>query len=801
MAQYIYSGRSRPCPICGRIKDQDCRWNEEVVFCHTHVDQGGAVDGYVYRGATADGMWGQYFAATASPEKPVRPQQRQNYFYPSRAGQPLVKVTRVDRGNGAKFFVQYHWNGQQWVKGLTPEIRAQVPIYRYRDVQNVIAIGQSIWMVEGEGCADALWAIGIPATTTLGGSKKYRSYGDYRQDLQAAQLVLCPDRDQVGMAHMEEVAQDFPSAQWCYPYPDSLRWHNLPKHGGLDVVDWIHDGATAEQIRAAVQDQRQMEVTSTQGPERLSVQALQDQIRTYLGTSPTELALAAQVVQWHQETGLSAKDIGNLVTLVQAELEQTEERDDRRAEIHQLLKIGDYQLCLGEYLHADLAEPLEQIADWIGATPAAMLVTLLPVAASLLRVGTELEIDAGMGFSVPPIVFTGLVAPSGSKKSPIQRQILGPLSLLQAEADQEYEYAASEYEVDLRDWEQTRVEDRGIRPRKPMPREYHTSDATREAIARIQAQQPERGILVTPDELAGLFKGQNQYRNGRGNDKESLLTAFDGSGLKVDRASGLRISLPRTSLSLTGTIQPDILREMMGDCSDASGQWARFLWCLLPLKPAPFPRRTVRHDVSERLYGVYQQLEGLTAQCYRLSPEAKALFADWYDQLDQLRVMETHPGLQAVYSKMQGYTGRLALILHCLNAAVEGHLPSHAVDAGQMQAAIKLGRWFIGQVKLLYADGNTVDGALEPVYTKLIQLSRVRGWLRAKDVRNYERSLRKAGVEVIRAHFLEMEAMGYGETQGMGNRLRWRATVDAVDKFEETVDGVSTAESIDGQRL
>ena len=54
---------------------------------------------------------------------------------------------------------------------------------------------------------------------------------------------------------------------------------------------------------------------------------------------------------------------------------------------------------------------------------------------------------------------------------------------------------------------------------------------------------------MTPDELAGLFKGLNQVTaNGRGNDKESLLTAFDGSGLKVDRASGVRISLPRTSL-------------------------------------------------------------------------------------------------------------------------------------------------------------------------------------------------------------------------------------------------------------
>jgi hypothetical protein len=797
MTQYVYSGRSRPCPICDRTKDPDCRWNDEVVFCHSHIDQDASVEGYVYRGATADGLWGQYFSTSAQAEKPTRPQQRQDFFYPTRQGQPLVKVMRVDRGSGTKFFVQYHWDGQRWVKGLTPAVRKQVPIYRYAEVRREIAAGQAIWMVEGEGCADALWSVGIPATTTLGGSKKYRSYGNYAQDLEGAHLVLCPDLDQVGMAHMEEIAQDFPKAQWCYPYPESLRWQNLPKHGGLDIADWITEGATAEQIRAAVGERRQLGSSSPVVAKSLDLPTLKEQLRSYLAAEHSELELAAQVLQWHRESGLAAKDIWSLVKPIQAELEQDEERGDRTAQIRQLLKIGDYQLQLGEYLHPDLAAPLEHIAAWIGATPAAMLVTLLPVAASLLRVGTELEIDAGMGFSVPPILFTGLVAPSGSKKSPIQRQILGPLSQLQAEADQDYEYAAAEYEVNLRDWEQTKAEDRGMRPRKPMPREYHTSDATREAIARIQSQQPERGILVTPDELAGLFKGQNQYRNGRGNDKESLLTAFDGSGLKVDRASGMRISIPRTSLSITGTIQPDILREMMGDFSDANGQWARFLWCLLPLQPAPFPQQTVRYDLSERLYGLYRQLEDSPPKRYRLTAEAKALFAEWYDQLDHLRVTETHQGLQAVYSKMQGHTGRLSLILHCLHGAVDGCLPAERISAQTMGAAIKLARWFMGQVKLLYAEGDSVDGALEAVYTKLIQLSRVRGWLRAKDVRNYERSLRKASAEAIRSHFRELEAMGYGETCGVGNRLQWRATVDAVDRSEATVDRVSTAESVD----
>ena len=28
------SSRRTPCPVCGRNSDGDCRWNEEVVFCH-----------------------------------------------------------------------------------------------------------------------------------------------------------------------------------------------------------------------------------------------------------------------------------------------------------------------------------------------------------------------------------------------------------------------------------------------------------------------------------------------------------------------------------------------------------------------------------------------------------------------------------------------------------------------------------------------------------------------------------------------------------------------------------------------
>lgn len=29
-----HSGNNNPCPSCGRTKDGDCRWSEDVIFCH-----------------------------------------------------------------------------------------------------------------------------------------------------------------------------------------------------------------------------------------------------------------------------------------------------------------------------------------------------------------------------------------------------------------------------------------------------------------------------------------------------------------------------------------------------------------------------------------------------------------------------------------------------------------------------------------------------------------------------------------------------------------------------------------------
>lgn len=255
------SGRYKPCPICGRTKDQDCSWNDDVKLCHTYVDHDANVSGYTYRGANKDGMWGQYFPKEELAEKPIRPKAKREFFYPNADGTPLVKVTRYDDGKGKKSCPQSHWDGKRWVDNLTDEVKSKIHLYRIQHEINLKAIysGQPILIVEGEGKVDQLLQMGIAATTSIGGAGKWTGYGypNYLEDLAGANVVLCPDRDIIGLQHCEDITRDFPNAQWLYAYPDSPVWEQVSDKSGLDIADWVSDyKLSREDILAAISDKR-----------------------------------------------------------------------------------------------------------------------------------------------------------------------------------------------------------------------------------------------------------------------------------------------------------------------------------------------------------------------------------------------------------------------------------------------------------------------------------------------------------------------------------------------------------------
>jgi len=188
-------------------------------------------------------------------ERPIRPFQKYTFSYQNRSGDSVLEVVRDD-SNGKKAIRQNYPTIPQSSpkrKSLVDEIRTNILPYRYKEAIDFAAANSlPIFVVEGELCCDRLWEIGLPSVTFLGGSGQYRSNGDYSLLFRGKQLVLCPDRDEPGVALMREVASDNPGCQWLYADPDSFEWESLPQNGGYDMADWLDDGADKELLLSSI---------------------------------------------------------------------------------------------------------------------------------------------------------------------------------------------------------------------------------------------------------------------------------------------------------------------------------------------------------------------------------------------------------------------------------------------------------------------------------------------------------------------------------------------------------------------
>ncbi|MEG4442121.1 DUF5906 domain-containing protein [Microcoleus sp. AT9_B5] len=230
----VRATKDSPCPHCG--KSDWCYSIGDLSVCNR--DQPPATGWEATKKSDQDG---HFYYAPVQEKKAIRPADTRYWEYPDRDGSPLVRVRRIDFGDGRKKDIkQQHWDKDKndWVMGLGNVQRASIPIYRYADVQKAIANGDYIFIVDGESCADILWDLNLAATTSIGGMGKWRITDT--SDLQGAKVVICPDRDIPGIEDAAKVSQHFPDAMWLYCYPDDTwAWNNPQKSQGLDVRDWI----------------------------------------------------------------------------------------------------------------------------------------------------------------------------------------------------------------------------------------------------------------------------------------------------------------------------------------------------------------------------------------------------------------------------------------------------------------------------------------------------------------------------------------------------------------------------------
>jgi hypothetical protein len=412
----------------------------------------------------------------------------------------------------------------------------------------------------------------------------------------------------------------------------------------------------------------------------------------------------------------------------------------------------------------------------------------LVVAASAIGGSRKLRIRHG--YEEGPRFYGAVVARPGDGKSPALRAVCSPVFARQQRRRQDYRIAKDEYEQAIVAYDIDRrkaAKESGTtpappeKPVKPVMGQVFVENFTAESLGPILDQHP-RGVVAIRDELTAWVKSLNQYKGGEGSDREFFLSCWSGEPAKVDRKSdkGESLIVMDPFLAVIGCIPPSRLGELDTGTQGEDG----FIHRILFVYPGPVPLRrwdwsgltsAIRQiwaDIVNRLYDLEMDIgeDGEpTARVLELAPEARPIWATWYDRHNEEMAEAHFPDVLAgPWSKLIAYAARLALIVHLLRAACQEPVGPD-VDAESLRRALRLIDYFKSHTRAVYARLH-----------QTAQFDRVRrsiAWIRRNGGECHATHLARnnvAGIEKTseaEAVMKELEDRGYG----------WRETRKAAN--------------------
>ena len=190
-------------------------------------------------------------------------------------------------------------------------------------------------------------------------------------------------------------------------------------------------------------------------------------------------------------------------------------------------------------------------------------------------------------------------------------------------------------------------------------------DTTIEKLQIIQGDNP-AGILYVQDEISALFR---KFEQPSSTDRQYLLEAFNGnSSYSVDRVSRGSVFIKKNTLSLIGTIQPDVLKSIfLSQTSSNDGFMQRLQ---LAVWPDPVKQEYIDslpdEDANRLAWSIFTGLYQLKARNLKFCEQAQIVFVDWYKQtiqaIDEL-LKEGQVDLSSHVTKYRNLVPSLALII------------------------------------------------------------------------------------------------------------------------------------------
>lgn len=327
-----------------------------------------------------------------------------------------------------------------------------------------------------------------------------------------------------------------------------------------------------------------------------------------------------------------------------------------------------------------------------------------------IAIGKSAKIEPKPYYSLYPSLFLACVGKASTKKTPSIRAMIAPIIDIQKENKQEFVRLRTEYI-------QRKNEGDEELPPYPVFKLSFLTDTTMESMSENLSKSQNQGILVNKAELAGFFKGLNQYKSG-GGDLQYVLELYDNETILITRKSlDVPIQVEEPFISIIGGLQPSVLGEVFKTTDVGLVERFCFTFGMPNEKRSAYSRDVINFETmgfyKQGMIDLYRNSERMVAKgevhTYRFTEEADILWEKWQNE------MEYDEDLESMIQKAFARCAKFSLIIEILN---HPQREIHQVSEKSLKFAIKLTEMYIENHKTVL--NYLEDGELVERFNKMI---------------------------------------------------------------------------------
>jgi len=590
--------------------------------------------------------------------------QRPNahWVYRDAEGEPVGAAMRFEHADGKKVLPLSRDGGGAWSMRAMPEPR---PLYALPEL--IASPGETVFIVEGEKCAEALRACGLIATTSVGGSKAVAK-AEW-SPLRGRSVVILPDHDDAGEQYANDVARlaTAAGARSIRMARIAEAWPKCPSGG--DIADALGEdgpwgGFEDADVRARIEAMSRPWEDDAETPKPAMAWA----------PFPTGALPSAAADLVRKGADAMQIDEGMLGPPMLAAM----------------------SAAIGNARVAELSRSWREPAILWAVVVAPSGTGKSPALDMAVRPAERRDGEAFRAYERERKEHASAMAIHKRETSAWERgSAKGGMADFPPEA-----------------------------PEPPVCQRFVTNDSTFEALASMLAASP-RGMLLSCDELASWLGGFTRYAGGNGrpaSEAARWLPMHRAGALKVDRKTSPPLRIERAALNIAGLIQPGVLASALTATDYDSGLVARLL---LSMPPTP-TRRWKSGGLSPMVEGAYASM---VDRLYTLDmlkdehgePEPRALTLDdeagrvwacYYNALNA-EMAGQDERTRAMLSKLEGGAARLALVVHLGRVAGGEDADPDRIDGDSMRRGVALAMWFRREGERVYDRLGESEGDAE----------------------------------------------------------------------------------------